>query len=609
MEIALKKFALGRCAFLVATTFGCTLAGAVEFKTEDGWRGNLSTTVSIASSWRAEAPDSRLYSAGDGVRIGLPAGTGGTNTDSGTVNWDKGDRFSTPIKALVDFSLRKNDMGMFLRAKAWYDQALRDEGVRGGNGDSGWHAGGKLSDASQPSLNKYDGLAFLDAYVYDTYQLGETAAQFRVGKQVVNWGESLFVQGVNQLSPIDATALRRPGTEVKEALLPVWSLYSNLGLGGGVSVEGFYQLKWEPHVIDSCGGYWAPVESSFSTSPGSSGCKSVVTTASAALGNPGSYTNGVWLPLTNGRDGRDSGQFGVALRAPLDFIDSELGLYAMRINSRTPIISGRLGSGFGVANATMVGGLPSASGFWEYPNGINIFGASLSTNIIGWSVGVEVSHTPNQPVQINGNDIVGALITGGGVLGSTAQSAFAANGAGAEISGYDRIAKTQIQANTIKILPGMLGASQGVFVAEVAAQSLDMPNNGRRYGRSFIFGSGSFGSVNTCGTSNLQLDGCKNDGYITDFAWGYRLRASLDYPNAFESGFTLTPSIFFGHDVSGYSSDSQFVQDRQILTFGVRADYLKKFVIDMGYTTFSNRAKYDMFRDRDFYSVALSYTF
>lgn len=608
MGVTEARFALTRCSVAVIAAICGADAFAVEFQTEDGWRGNITTTVSLASSWRAEGPDSKLYSAGDGARTGLPAGTGGTNTDSGTVNWGKGDRFSTPLKVLVDFSAKKGDMGVFVRSKAWYDQALRDEPVRGGNGDNGWNAGGKLSDSSQPALNKYDGIALLDAYAYDTFQVRDMPLQVRAGKQVVNWGESLFVQGLNQLNPIDATALRRPGTEVKEALLPVWSLYSNLGLEGGVSIEGFYQLKWAPHVIDSCGGYWAPIESSFSTSPGSSGCRNVVTTASAALGNPASFANGVWLPLTNGREGKDSGQFGLALRAPLDFIDSEMGLYAMRINSRVPIISGRLGGGFGLANATMVGGLPSASGFWEYPNGINIFGASLSTNILGWSVGAEVSHTPNQPVQINGNDIVGALVAGSGPMGSTAQSAFAATGAGAEISGFDRMAKTQIQLNTIKVLPRIMGASQGLLVAEAAAQFLDMPNNGRRYGRSFIFGSGSYGSVNTCG-SNPQVDGCKNDGYVTDFAWGYRLKASLDYPNAFESGFTLTPSVFFGHDVKGYSSDAQFIQDRQVITLGLRADYQKKFAIEAGYTTFSNRAKYDMFRDRDFYSAAISYTF
>lgn len=43
-----------------------------------------------------------------------PGGTGATYTDSGNLNWDKGDRFSTPVKAVVDFSIRQADMGILL---------------------------------------------------------------------------------------------------------------------------------------------------------------------------------------------------------------------------------------------------------------------------------------------------------------------------------------------------------------------------------------------------------------------------------------------------------------------------------------------------------------
>ena len=231
-------------------------AHAFEFQTENGWQGSFNNTISVGASWRAEGPNRKLFSAGDGNRIGELGGLGGSNTSSGTLNWDKGDRFTTPFKLLSELSIKKGDMGAFLRVKAWYDQALNDEDVRAGNGDNGHKANSKLSDASQPRLNKFDGIELFDAYVYNTFQLGDNPLQIRAGRQVVNWGESLFIQGLNQLNPLDVPALRRPGTEVKEAMLPVWSLYGNLGLGNGVSVEGFYQIKWEPAVFDTCGLYW-----------------------------------------------------------------------------------------------------------------------------------------------------------------------------------------------------------------------------------------------------------------------------------------------------------------------------------------------------------------
>ena len=103
--------------------------------------------------------------------------------------------------------------------------------------------------------------------------------------------------------------------------------------------------------------------------------------------------------------------------------------------------------------------------------------------------------------------------------------------------------------------------------------------------------------------------GCKNDGFVTKTAWGYRLKGSLDYPGAFDTSFTLTPSLFWAHDVNGYSVDSQFIKDRMVLGVGLRADYQKKFAIDIGYTMFGNKANYDPFADRDYFSVALSSTF
>jgi hypothetical protein len=144
-------------------------------------------------------------------------------------------------------------------------------------------------------------------------------------------------------------------------------------------------------------------------------------------------------------------------------------------------------------------------------------------------------------------------------------------------------------------------------------------SQGLRYGRAFIFGLGSspntiaFPTGDTCNPANPlwnpQRDGCNNDGYATKTAWGYRLKASLDYTGAFDTSFTLTPSVFWSHDVAGYSVDTQFIKDRMILGLGLRADYQKKYTIDLGYTAFLDKAKYDPFKDRDYLSLAFSTTF
>lgn len=607
-------------------------AQAVELETEGGWKGTVSTTLSIGASWRAEDPDPKLYSKADGARIpGIPSGSGANNTDGGNLNWGQGERFSTPVKAVIDLAMHKGDLGVFARAKTWSDLALKRGNARVGNADNGYAAGAPLSDASQPSLNKFSGIALLDAYAYNTFDAAGMPLQLRAGKQVVNWGESLFVQGVNQLNPVDLPSLRKPGTEIKEALLPVWSLAGNLGLGGGAALEAFYQLKWDATLVDSCGGYWSPVEFGISTSTGS-GCKGIAATVGAGS-SPQNIAGGGFVPLARGKNGSDSGQFGLAFHVPVASMDSELGLYGMRINSRLPIISGRTGSKGTApvgavttlnpiaAHQAALGafGVQSMASFWEYPDGINVFGASLSSNIAGWSVAGELSHTPNQPVQIDGNDLLSGMVAGVGPMAAISVAA-TAKGGGTYVSGYDRMQKTQLQINTIKILPGMAGASQGLLIAEAAAQWNDVPDSatGKRYGRGFIHGLGSAPTIpaggSTCANPvavlvNPQAEGCQNDGYVTRFAWGYRLKAQLDYPGAFATSFTLSPSVFWSHDVAGYSSDTQILKGRTVLALGLKADYQKKFSIDLSYTKFGNNAKFDQFRDRDYYSLSVSSTF
>src|SRR5262249_32799555 len=155
-------------------------------------------------------------------------------------------------------------------------------------------------------------------------------------------------------------------------------------------------------------------------------------------------------------------------------------------------------------------------------------GLSAATNVAGWSVGAEVSYTPNQPVQANGNDLLYGALLGIGPLG-TAGIGLAAQGEGAELHAFDRMKKTQFQANTIKVLPGMLGPAQGLLLAEVGLQWNDLPNNGLRYGRAFIYGLASDPTIpaggSTCsnpvpGLVNPQADGCRNDGFVTSFSWG-----------------------------------------------------------------------------------------
>ena len=181
--------------------------------------------------------------------------------------------------------------------------------------------------------------------------------------------------------------------------------------------------------------------------------------------------------------------------------------------------------------------------------------------------------------------------------------------------GYTETDKTQFQVNVLKVGHGLLGEDQYVFVAEVAAQTndLEIDNlNGFQYNRSFIFGPGPHAAYggDTCGTANTDVKGCRStDGYVTENAWGYRLKLQLQYNNVLINNLAVYPSIYWAHDVKGYSVDSSMLEDRTALNTGLKFSYMKKYVLDLNYAQFGDNADFDPLRDRDFYSANFSVSF
>ena len=80
----------------------------------------------------------------------------------------------------------------------------------------------------------------------------------RLGRHVLNWGESTFIpNGINAINPFDVSKLRLPGSELREALLPVGLASISVAPTDVLSVEGFYQLDWEETEIDAVGSYFS----------------------------------------------------------------------------------------------------------------------------------------------------------------------------------------------------------------------------------------------------------------------------------------------------------------------------------------------------------------
>ena len=625
---------------LLATGALSYSAAAFEFNWGEV-EGSFNSQISIGSSWRMEGQDAQLVTPGNMPGFGLASTSTG---DDGNLNFDDGDAYSLILKGVHDLDLHKGDFGLFLRGKYWYDSELADGKRPHGNSANIYVPNEALADDGFDNFAQSSGIELLDAFVYGSFYVGESGAPIdvRLGRQVASWGESTFIQnGINVINPIDVSAFRRPGAEIKEGLLPVAMATVSIGLTNALSFDAFYQIEWEKTVIDGCGTYFS------SADVAATGCNVVTLTNLISdrlnmigIPNPavpGDFISPPGLFITRRPDiePSDSGQFGVSFRYFAENLNSsEFGIYYLNYHSRIPYLGGFTSSneviggppGVPFIPGDPLGGNPAY--FAEFPEDIELYGFSLATNLLGFAVSGEISYRPDFPVQINTTEILQGAV--GLAPWSTVTPIVIAAGPGAPTSGYDRLPVTQAQVTFIRFFEQVLGASRMSFAAEIGANWVgDLPEQSvQRYGRSPIFGMGYFepiplpspplppGEFITCEAGNAlagvappntNARNCTTDGYVTDSSWGYRIRAGLTY-NDVIAGINLTPSLAWSHDVDGYSPNSNFTEDAKALSVALGAEYLNRYTASLSYTTFSG-GDYNTIVDRDFLSLSLSVSF
>ncbi len=589
-------------------------AGAISFELGP-FEGNFTSTFSIGASWRLEDPDNRVVTPGNTTGEGRAASS---TADDGNLNYEKGDMYSLLLKGVHDLDLNAGDYGFFTRFKYWYDYDLARDEVPHGSAANNYVPDQELVTKGFEDLAQESGFEFLDYYAYANFSLGDMPLELRAGNMVLSWGESTFIQnGVNTINPFDVTALRSPGSEIKEALLPVGMVYGNLGLTYDLSVEAFYQYEWQRTIIDECGSYWS------STDPYGGGCDYLTATASSS--DQAQYAGGLIIPRADDDEASDSGQWGIAVRYFVDALNStEFGFYYTNLHNRTPIFSG--------INPTENYGVPFLLGsnpfyFFEFPEDIDLYGLTFSTTIGDWAVSGEASYRPEFPLQINTVDLLQSLALGSWGEWSRVTPRAQEAGPGAVVHGYDEVDYSQLQFTFVRFFDQVFGSERLSVVGEVGATWLGGLDQDINYGRSSAYGIGDFepfasavfGGVPVSCNSHPVLEAlaglkpngtaeyCDSDGFTDDFSWGYRVRASLDYPGVF-AGINLTPNLAWSHDVKGTSPSPNFIDGRKALTLGLRGDYLNTYRAEIGWTTFFD-GDYNEQEDRDFVSASFSIAF
>jgi len=620
-----KRPAWAKLPLAVAVAAGFSApAAAFQFNVGDV-DAAFDTTLSAGATWRTTDRDSRLIGQGNGGSAST------TNYDDGNLNFDKGDTVSKIVKGtselFLDYAVDSDTLtraGALVRGRYWYDFELKDENRR-------------FTELSEDGKDNASGGEFLDAYVFTDWYFGNVPVSLRYGNQVVSWGESTFIQGgINTINPVDVQAFRAPGAEVKDALLPVEMFYFSAGITQNVTVEGFVQTDWEKTRIDDCGTYFSTVDFV------ADGCGPIWQDGSVAQGaGPQAGAAPITINREADREADSKDQFGVALRWYVpELNDTEFGLYYMQYNSRLPYISGRVNGG---NYGSPPGGDPydQPNYFIEYPENINLYGISMNTTTPGgWSLGAEYSFRQDMPIQWNAFELISGGLqlanpTNGVPFSLLAQQRMEEMGisdiselSGQAIEGYDRFDVSQAQFTLIKFFDQIMGASRMSFVTEVGATYIhDFPDlDEARYGRSGTFGIGpvysdfsalGLGEVNVCesipgqsGGLNINPDNCKNDGYTTDFSWGYRARLTWEYLNAI-AGVNLSPQLAWSHDVKGYAPQpgGAFQEGSKSIGLSLTATYQNRISGNIGYTNYFGGKPYNEMTDRDFLSASVSYSF
>lgn len=600
-----------------------TPASAFQFYVGD-YEASIDTTLTAGAGWRLEDPANNNIGAGNGYwGNDLNAGQGkygalgaSINSDDGNLNFAKGDSYSQSIKGSTDFLIQGETFGAFARARYYYDFILED----GDFASDGINPPRQLSKDGQDNASDIE---LMDAYIFGDFYVGDMPLSVKLGKQVVSWGESTFIiNGINVINPVDLPAFRTPGSEIKDALLPVNMLYGSLGLTDNVGLEAFVQLEYEKTRIDDCGTFFS------SNDYVADGCGPVY--AANDRSDIANQQSGLTIDRVGDKLPPDTDQYGAAVRWYVpELNDTEFGFYYVRYHSRFPNVSGRSAQ----SPSTPTG--PSGAKYQtEYAEDIKLYGISFNTTTPGGiSLAGEYSFKEDAPIQLNSQDLLFGAIgteaspvfqnrvpgTGTGPNGSKTQADAAAQGFfGTDQPGFDRYNISQLQFTGISFIDQTMGASRLAIVGEIGATYVhDLPDvDEMRYGRYDQAGFGLQPDYLGNG-SNLAICQalnpygiCDKEGYTTDFSWGYRVRASLVY-NDVAAGVNLTPTLSFAHDVDGYAPGpgANFIEGRQTVGLSLTADYLNKYQAKVGYTTYYGNSRFNPLHDRDNATVSVSYSF
>ena len=404
----MKKFSyenLLPIALATAVLCGAGVANAGErIEFGDGYKLDWRLNTTYTLSRRMESPDPKLAAA--------------SGSNDGDNNFKKGALTANRPSALFEGKLSKGASGFVLSGSTFYDGAYRrtnDNNPAANNPNGVNHAPpfNEFTDQAQRFHGGYSRI--LDAYGYTTFDLGESStATVRLGRHVVNWGESTFFPNMALAQgPFDGTKTGIPGTETKDSVLPEDQISASIAVTPRWTLLGQLQYGFHPTLAPAPGSF---LNSSDSIGPGGN-ClgpySSIPTIPGAFSGFQGCSFGARGPDITP----KKNGQWGIGTRYRVTD-ETEAGLYYLNYSDRTPIPEINAftpGKGIPVALRPAFGGITQiGNGSYNvrYFNDVKLLGGTVSTILGNVAVTGELTYKQGAPVLVDTvvNPATGATI-------------------------------------------------------------------------------------------------------------------------------------------------------------------------------------------------------
>ncbi len=623
---ACVRFATGFAVVLLASQ-----SSAFEFNLGE-WRGYMDTTFTASAAMRVEG----------NTEFGTAPPTGRTY-----IFKDPGDVYSTPLSLLTDIGISKGNFGAFARAAYVYDPTIlgkdcdtcfrpnsyahtpgmvfpgtltpvvdpaynfapfesqfHDPALLGGPNPLLYPVDGIDDKAQKLAGNRFN---LLDLFVYGGWDLWGHPLNVRVGKQVINWGESnIQGGGIAQMqNPRDLSKATTPGTDVKETLIPQESVYFNFGFTDNISLEAYYTWNWRESTFIGVGTYFSPFD------------------FLGAGYNPDLFVRGI--EKSGKSEPENGGQWGINMHFVIPSWNyADLGIYWVRSHAHSPYIG--LNENYVPRPDPARPGAMTLAGYqWIYPEDQDTYAISLNgegpfdtsfavefnlkekfydtrecRNLFGIG-GIGVPDLGGIPVSaifgfpLAGQGGVGTQgVTPGCDVGASNVYTFLGNltkSAGTDLFGADKI--------------NLVFDMAAVWIPELHFDGGAAAGGRDRVNASATSPTGQSTHIGDPGFFK-GVDGL--DRPLTEFSWGYTAVMGLEYPNLFWN-LTVKPTVIFVHHVEGYTpfQGGAMVENQRTIVSKLTFDYQSQTSVDLQYVTWLGTAGTNASRDN--VSITFKYSF